>query len=82
VFGRSNVPSMFHQQAQSKKYVPGVGAYKDVDRAYKNNIILPKTRVAVITKDNIQRFTDTASKEKQWVPGPGSYNIIPYSKKN
>jgi hypothetical protein len=66
---------------KAKKFVPGVGAYKDVDKAYKSNIIWHKDRVPFIDKGKFSRFTETASKQKQWVPGPGSYDIIPYSKK-
>jgi hypothetical protein len=81
VFAKAKIPSFFHQKAQSTKFVPGVGEYKDSDRAYKNNIIIHKERVPYISKYKFTRFTESASKSKSWVPGPGSYDVVPYSKK-
>lgn len=72
--------SYFHVRAQSTRYVPGVGAYKDTDRAFHNHIVWHKDRTPHISKYNFTRFTESVAKDKQWVPGPGSYNIIPYSK--
>ena len=81
VFAKAKIPSVFHQRAQSNKFVPGVGQYKDSERAYTNSIILHKERVPYISKYKYTRFTEAVSKDKQWVPGPGAYDIIPYSKK-
>ena len=75
VFGKSKLVNTFQMHAQSKKFVPGVGAYKDSDRAYKSNIVWRKERVPFISNSKLVRFTESAGKEKQWVPGPGSYNI-------
>lgn len=73
--------SYFQQRAMSNKHVPGVGNYKETDRAYSNKIVIKKDRTAYIGKYKYTRFTESVSKEKQWVPGPGSYNIIPFAKK-
>ena len=81
VFAKAKIPSVFHQKAQSTKYVPGVGTYKDSERAYTSNIILHKERVPYISKYQYTRFTEKVSKDKQWVPGPGSYEVVPYSSK-
>ena len=44
-------------------------------------MIFKKERVPFISNSKFLRFTETTTKEKQWVPGPGSYNIIPFAKK-
>ena len=72
--------SYFHQRAQSTRHVPGVGNYKETDRAFHNHIVWHKDRTPHISKYKFTRFTESAAKDKQWVPGPGAYNVVPYSK--
>jgi hypothetical protein len=81
VFGKEKLQNTFEKAAARKKYVPGVGSYKDTEKAFKSNIVWHKDRVPFISKSKFTRFTEQASKDKQWVPGPGSYDVIAYSRK-
>ena len=61
--------------AERKKYVPGVGTYKDLEKA--SNYVQKKNRLPGIFPYKTSRFTDDVVKSKKWVPGPGSYHIGP-----
>ena len=63
------------ETAQRMKYVPGVGTYKDLEKATKS--VEKKPRLAGIFPYKTQRFTDQVVKSKKWVPGPGAYEIGP-----
>lgn len=63
-------------RANRSKYIPGVGTYKDMDKAYSNNLVWKKSRVAGIFPYKTSRFTDEVIKNKSWVPGPGTYGDI------
>jgi hypothetical protein len=71
---------MIHQRHNSNKFVPGVGAYKDIDLAYNHFIIKERTSNAIISKTQFKRYPDHVASTKSWVPGPGSYEIIPIIK--
>jgi hypothetical protein len=73
--------SYFQKRAMSAKLVPGVGNYKDLDKAYTKHVVVEKSRTTKITQYKDTRFTEQVMKDKKWVPGPGSYDPIPFAKK-
>ena len=61
--------------------MPGVGTYKDVERAYKNYAVIKKDRTPVILPYKSKGFTDDLVKRSKETPGPGAYYIGPPIKK-
>ena len=68
-------------EAKRAANLPGVGAYKEVDAAYRN-LVMKRTRVVTVLPYKFQRFADEIANNKKWVPGPGAYNIGPPLNKN
>lgn len=73
--------SYFHKRAMSARHVPGVGNYKELDKAYTKHVVIKRSRTTKITEYKYTRCTEQAAKDKQWVPGPGSYDPVPFRKK-
>jgi hypothetical protein len=69
-----------YQRAKITGFVPGVGAYKELDTAY-NNLVFKKPRTAVILPYKSKGFTDDIVKRSKETPGPGAYYIGPPIKK-
>ncbi|CAG9322589.1 unnamed protein product [Blepharisma stoltei] len=81
LFPKSNPPNAIHRRAATTKFVPGVGAYKDVEKAYTGHIVKRKERIPFISPYKFTRFSDAEAKNHNWVPGPGSYEIMPPMRK-
>ena len=64
MFNKSVSPGILSDTARNSKFVPGVGHYKDVDRAFNNSVIIKKTRAASISKSSLSRNTETEAKKK------------------
>lgn len=79
-FPKTKLPSSMTSKSLSKHATPGVGAYKESDKAYFKHLT-KKTRTALILPYKIQSFTDMIIKQSSQTPGPGAYNIIPPLKK-
>ena len=62
------------------KFVPGVGHYKDREKAFAKNIVVSKGRMVYISKCKGIRTIEDEANKKKWVPGPGAYNIPGYKK--
>ena len=66
-------------KAKQKTFVPGAGAYTVAQntisfKAEKSKI--PEDRQKIIKKNsNVLRTTEKIIKEKNWVPGPGTYYV-------
>ena len=78
-FSKSKDSNSFHSKQNS--FVPGVGTYKDVERAYKNYAVIKKDRTPVILPYKSKGFTDDLVKRSKETPGPGAYYIGPPIKK-
>ena len=74
---KSRQPNSVVQATTVTKNNPGVGAYKELDRAFTSNTVWKRQRAAAITPYKFRRSTDEYTKSKDWVPGPGSYNVGP-----
>jgi hypothetical protein len=61
--------------ANRNKWVPGVGQYKEKERAFTSYVLEHRDRMPFISKSKDVRFTEDFMKQKNWVPGPGSYDI-------
>ena len=80
MFGKSAPKDSFSTLARSSRYVPGVGHYKERERAYTSHTVVRKQRMAYISKYSFTRTTEDEAKKKKWVPGPGAYEILPPSR--
>ena len=80
IFLKSKRVSKFQKDAEKTKFVPGVGAYENVEKAYKKFVIMKKDGNVFTSKARLIRSTERAQNEKRWVPGPGSYNAISFYK--
>lgn len=80
-FSKSKAVNAVHMRAKQLSYVPGVGAYKDVDKAFTNFAVIKKERTTVIFPYKAKGFTDDIVKRSKETPGPGSYYIGPPIKK-
>lgn len=80
IFLKAKKFSTFQKNAEKSKFVPGVGTYENVEKAYKKFSILQNTGKVFTSKARLIRMTEQAGKEKSWIPGPGSYNAISFFK--
>lgn len=79
-FSRSNSPSPISKHAEITKFVPGVGSYTNLERAYTRHQVIKKERTTLILPYKIKGFADDLIKHAKEVPGPGAYEIGPPSK--
>lgn len=70
----------FQKIAEKMKFVPGVGAYENVEKAYKKFIVTQNSGKVFTSKAKLIRMTEQAGKEKSWIPGPGSYDAVSFFK--
>ena len=77
---RAKKESAVTAEARRAAKVPGVGSYQNMDAAYKN-VVFRRARATTFLPSKFVRFADEHTKSKQWVPGPGSYNIGPPAKR-
>ena len=75
-FPKSKTPSSMNSKNLTKNMTPGVGAYKESDKAYFKHLT-KKTRTAIILPYKLKTYTDMIVKQAAQTPGPGAYNIIP-----
>lgn len=75
--GKGKIIRKSEEIANTYKFVPGVGHYKDTDKAYTSFVLQHKDRMPFISKSKDVRFTEDFMKSKTWVPGPGSYELSP-----
>ena len=75
IFSKDKKTCKFEKDAERMKYVPGVGSYKNVEVAYKR-FVDKKLKIPVVMKERLVRSTERAGKDKMWIPGPGSYNLL------
>ena len=61
------------------KFVPGVGSYPGMSKSFTIEHNMDKKK-PIINPYKFLRFSESTSKLKAWVPGPGSYNIGPLPK--
>ena len=80
-FAKAKIIRKAEEIANSNKFVPGVGHYKDKEKAYTSFIIAHKERVPFISKSKDTRFTESYSLSKTWIPGPGAYELSPIPKR-
>ena len=80
-FSKSTESNSIHQRARQTSYVPGVGFYKDAEKAYKNFTVIKKERNQIILPYKAKGFTDDIVKRSKETPGPGAYYIGPPIKK-
>lgn len=80
IFLKSKKVSKFQKDAEKMKFVPGVGAYENVEKAFKKFVITKKDGNVFTSRARLVRSTERAEKDKRWVPGPGSYNAISFFK--
>jgi hypothetical protein len=80
-FPKSKQGRIISQRSICDKSIPGVGTYKNIDLAYSHNIVKQRSRSVFISKSSLNRYTEDAAKQKSWVPGPGSYNLIEEARK-
>ena len=73
---KSKTPTTSNAKQFSNNDTPGVGSYKESDKAYFKHII-KKTRAALILPYKLKSFTDFIQKRASQTPGPGTYNIYP-----
>ena len=59
--------------------MPGVGSYPGVEKSMSLTTLLEHKK-PIINPYKFKRFSQKVSDQKQWVPGPGSYNIGPLPK--
>ena len=76
-FSKSKEENSVHLRAKQTSYVPGVGSYKDVEKAYSNFVVIKKERTPVIFSYKAKGFTDDIVKRSKETPGPGAYYIGP-----
>jgi hypothetical protein len=74
-FPRSKEPRIISQKTFNDRLVPGVGTYKNVDLAYSHNVVKQKSRSTFISNSSLNRYTESAARQKSWIPGPGTYNL-------
>ena len=79
-FSKSKRENFAIKKAAEKKFVPGVGSYAGATQYNTISAIAAKKR-PIINKYSFTRFTETDGKSKQWVPGPGSYDLLAKPKK-
>lgn len=73
-FSKSKRVDLNTQKALQKKFVPGVGTYPGAND-YNSIAANVEKRKPIINKYKFKRFTEMAGESKEWVPGPGSYNL-------
>lgn len=67
--------SQTYKNLPNKTFTPGVGSYKDPNKAFFSNMV-KKVKAAIILPYKLKSFTEVAMKNSKNVPGPGAYNII------
>ena len=77
MFGKAAPKDSISTTARFSRFVPGVGHYKERERAYTSHTVVRKERMPFISKYSFTRMTEDAAKKKKWVPGPGAYEILP-----
>lgn len=70
-----------YSKVDQTKFVPGVGAYKDVEKAFSGYHVLKRPRAAIIFPYKAKGFTDDLVKRSRETPGPGAYYVGPPQKK-
>ena len=80
-FGKSKPVNVIGITGKITQGFPAVGAYKDIENAYTKKIVHKKDRTPNIHPYKFKRFNEEIAKSKQYIPGPGSYEIGPPSKK-
>ena len=77
---KSKTPATLGNKNFEKNNTPGVGSYKESDKAYFKHVT-KKARVALILPYKLKSFTDMIVKQSSQTPGPGAYESYPYPKK-
>ncbi|CAG9322604.1 unnamed protein product [Blepharisma stoltei] len=77
IIPKSKTPNAVNLRAHLTRFIPPVGNYKDIDLAYTKNHIFKRDRTAVINPYKTKSLLDEVQKNASWVPGPGSYDIVP-----
>jgi hypothetical protein len=75
LFGKAKIVRKNEELANMSKFIPGVGHYKDKEKAFTSYILEKKGRIPYISKYKDRRFTESYQLSKNWVPGPGSYDL-------
>ena len=78
-FPKCKGSNSIHQQARLTKNVPGVGAYKDLEKGY--HMVQKKVRATVILPYRSKGFADDIIRRSKEIPGPGAYYVGPPIKK-
>lgn len=66
-----------YEKVNQTKFVPGVGAYKDVEKAFSGYHVVKRPRATVILPYKAKGFTDDIVKRSKETPGPGAYYVGP-----
>jgi len=66
-----------YEKVNQTKFVPGVGAYKDVEKAFSGYHVVKRSRATVILPYKAKGFTDDIVKRSKETPGPGAYYVGP-----
>lgn len=74
--GKEKKKDLFTLSALNKSFIPGVGSYPNAGLNSTMQYRLSKKK-PIIVPYKFERISETFSKLKSWVPGPGSYNIGP-----
>ena len=79
-FSKSKRENFAIKKAAEKKFVPGVGSYPGATQ-YNTIAAIVAKKKPIISKYSFTRFTEAAGKNKVWVPGPGTYDLLSKPKK-